>query len=242
MKRLIAVNYSPFNNYPVGYDKSYRQGSRQQLLEPVFPTTTDWIKVFLPNAWYLFPAAVGILGASVLGFSLNVHPTNSIDDSTSAGSNTTGSSSGTHNSSNLANPNSIGDGSPMFLPNVYTFIATGGISLYIVETLFSVRGRFWLTISTIIVGTLTAVLLYASMYFYVYRLDPTTFSRKYIGDNIADQYYSFIYFSATTITVGSFGDILPLTTGSRTMVIMEVLFFLFILTNGVAAISQAKRR
>lgn len=211
-----AWNKNSVRPNPYASYAQYPQGY-QQPAGPAFPSAIDWARVLWPNGWYLTPAIIGFLGASALGFAAGCDVNSKTADV-------------------------VTNGKAALMSNVYTLIATAGISLYIVENLFSFIGRFWLTLSSIIVGTLTATVLYASMYFYLYRTNPANFSSNYLGHHVFEQYYSFIYFSATTITVGAFGDILPVTFGTRTLVNMEVMFFLFILTSGVSAMSQIKQR
>ncbi|KLU64092.1 MULTISPECIES: hypothetical protein [Desulfosporosinus] len=206
-------------------------------------TTTaviDWSRLLWPNGCFLTPAIIGIAGASILGFSVTILDSScTLDKGMAEHEVFERSEVNCTNKSSCANEK-IASQKAVFLVNIYTLIATASISLYIIGNLFLVMPQFWLTLSTIIVGAITAILLFSSMYFYVYRINPGSFSSKYLGSNIFYQYFSFIYFSATNISVGSFGDILPLTIGSRTLVIMEVLFFLFILSCGIAVIHKAK--
>ena len=244
------MKYTPWKNYSQSTNPyALYAGQRyQKTASAASPAGTNWAKVLWPNGWLLIPAWVGIGGAGILGFALSYENFEKDCLEPAAGSRQKESDNkGSAGGAGAATASGQGfgtvrGGKEVFIANVYTLIATAGISCFVLENLFSVIGQFWLTLSTIVVGTLTAALLFASVYFYVNQVNSESFSQTHLGSNVFAAYYSFVYLSVTTITVGGFGDIVPLTPGSRTLIMMEVLFYLFILSSGVAAFSQVKSR
>lgn len=237
------AKYSPLNYYPSKPNNLYSShGYPKRTIPPALPTTNKiiWSRIFWPNGWFLTPALLGTMGASVLGLSVTqLESSCTLDNGLTESCAFESSELNCMDKCNCLNKK-IRSHKIVFLVNIYTAVATSSISLYIIGNLFSVMPQFWLTLSTIIVGTITTIMLFASMYFYVSCISPGSFSSKYLGCDIFTRYFSFIYFSTTTISVGAFGDILPLSIGSRALVIIEVLFFLFILSCGIAVVHKAK--
>ncbi len=82
------------------------------------------------------------------------------------------------------------------------------------------------------------ILYFASVYDLIYTLFPQTFEGK-IGEDPVEKFFSFLYFSILTFATAGAGDIVPLTIGSRMLVSIEILFFIFIATLGISFFVQA---
>lgn len=124
----------------------------------------------------------------------------------------------------------------------YAAGATLAISIYLYETLEgSADANVHLRHVAYPVGlaVLTAILLYATNFFLLYRLSPSSFG-GYVGEDVFTQIFAFIYLSITTITTAG-SDIIPISLSARALVSMEMLFFLFILTLGIQLFTQFHR-
>lgn len=120
---------------------------------------------------------------------------------------------------------------------IFTGISTAGISLYVYNVIVGSNGHL-LNVFLPVSGALTVLILYyASIYSWIYRLDPESFSGEKLDGDFTNELVTFIYFSITTFATAG-GDIAPVTNTTRILVGLEVLFFIFIFTMGMIFFSS----
>lgn len=115
---------------------------------------------------------------------------------------------------------------------IYTGIATGAIAIYIYNLLVTAGKNLLAAFIPFSVALWVMIFYYASVYNWIYRLDPSSFSGEF-GERPLDQIVSFIYFSITTFSTAGMGDLAPLTKTARILVAQQILFFVFIFTMGL---------
>ena len=125
---------------------------------------------------------------------------------------------------------------------IYSILATTGVSYYIFRVLTSTDGPM----VTAFVPTSSAITLLIIYFTVAYDLEfhlvPGSFSGDHFGNDIVTELFTFFYFSATTFATASMGDITPVSSASRFLVTLEVLFFIFIFTMGIVFFAGHKRR
>ncbi|NMA70216.1 MAG: hypothetical protein GX958_12500 [Desulfitobacterium sp.] len=115
---------------------------------------------------------------------------------------------------------------------IYTGIVTGAIAVYIYNLLISSGKNLLAAFVPFTVALWVMLLYYASVYNWIYRLDPSSFSGEF-GERPLDQIISFIYFSITTFSTAGMGNLAPITKTARILVAQQILFFVFIFTMGM---------
>lgn len=90
-------------------------------------------------------------------------------------------------------------------------------------------------------GAITSViLLFTADYLLLYRFFPSSFKGN-VGDNFFTQFFSFLYFSITTISTANLGDILPTNLTGRALISTEIAFNLYMLATGIQLLLSRKR-
>lgn len=121
---------------------------------------------------------------------------------------------------------------------IYTAFATLALSLYVYYTLNNHKEHFLTSYLPLSIGLGILLGFYGSVYFFLYRLDPRSFSGD-LGDDIITQFLTFIYFSITTFATAQDGDIRAHTLGAKSLVSMEVLSFIYIFTLGIVLLTSS---
>lgn len=228
----IKGQYPPHIWYPLHYDT--KDNIPANLTNPISPLDTrnygvSERSIVASNIWPLVPAIVGA-GASFLLLLMANHKQWKNDGS------------GTQNAETLSGGEPLYPESTLETRNprvgtavvvIYSMIATAGVSYYIFRVLTAANGHI-ITAFIPVVSAITILILYfAAAYTLEYRLVPGSFTGDHIGNDIVTELMTFVYFSITTFATASMGDFAPVSNGSRILVSMEVLFFIYIFTMGI---------
>ncbi|SDG43748.1 two pore domain potassium channel family protein [Desulfosporosinus hippei] len=84
----------------------------------------------------------------------------------------------------------------------------------------------------IAIALVGVILLFTSEYLLLYRYLPSSFEGK-VGDDLCVQYFSFLYFSSTTIATGTLGDIQPNNLTARALITIEIMFYVFVMATAL---------
>ena len=116
---------------------------------------------------------------------------------------------------------------------IYSIIATAGVSYYVFRVLTATDGHM-LTAFIPVVSAITLLMIYfAVAYDLEYNMVPGSFTGNHFGNDIVTELFTFVYFSVTTFATASMGDFSPISSASRILVTLEVLFFIYIFTMGI---------
>ncbi|GAB6172614.1 hypothetical protein JCM15765_20920 [Paradesulfitobacterium aromaticivorans] len=129
----------------------------------------------------------------------------------------------------------------MLAINLYSVFAAAALGAYILLEIVDHDSKPTDGLIPIGLAFNLCMLYFASVYDMVYTLFPQSFTGK-IGETSLEKFFSFVYFSIMTFATAGSGDIVPETIGTRMLVSMEVLFFIFIATLGVSFFVQAAHK
>lgn len=115
---------------------------------------------------------------------------------------------------------------------IYSLLATAGISYYVFSVMTAHDGPIITAFLPVSAGISVLILYFAAAFALQDHLDPGSFSGENIGNDIVSRLNTFVYFSITTFSTAG-GDLAPVTSASRMLVAIEVLFFVFIFTMGI---------
>jgi hypothetical protein len=115
---------------------------------------------------------------------------------------------------------------------IYTAAATLTLSLYVFEILDDHKDNLLAAYLPLSLGIGVLLLYYGAAYFLLYRLAPDSFTGD-LGNDLTTQFLTFIYYSITTFATAQDGDIKAHSLGAKSLVSMEVLFFIYIFTLGI---------
>lgn len=178
------------------------------------PTERD---IVVREIWPLVPAAVGA-GAAILLLLITNHKQwkDENDKESSEG---------------YPKPQDTPVGSAVVV--IYSIIATAGVSYYVFRVLTATDGHM-ITAFIPTVSAITLLMIYfAVAYDLEYHMVPGSFTGDHFGNDIVTELFTFVYFSVTTFATASMGDFSPISSASRILVTLEVLFFIYIFTMGI---------
>ncbi|KJR48372.1 hypothetical protein UF75_1170 [Desulfosporosinus sp. I2] len=116
---------------------------------------------------------------------------------------------------------------------IYSIIATVGVAYYVFKVLTANDGHM-ITAFIPVVSAITLLMIYfAVAYDLEYHMVPGSFTGNHFGNDIVTELFTFVYFSVTTFATASMGDFSPISSASRILVTLEVLFFIYIFTMGI---------
>lgn len=116
---------------------------------------------------------------------------------------------------------------------IYSILATAGVSYYVYRVLTSTDGSIISAFVPVVSAITIFIIYFAAAYNLEYQLVPGSFTGENIGNDIVSEIFTFVYFSISTFTTASMGDLSPVSNASRMLVSIEVLFFVFIITLGL---------
>lgn len=228
----INGQYPPHIWYPLHYDTKINTPTNPNLANPLIPSEHSEYgvserSIVSSNIWPLVPAIVGSAASFLLLLMVNhkqwksdVGETQNVE--TLSGEIYSGSVMGTRNPR-------VGTAAVV----IYSIIATAGVSYYVFRVLTAANGHV-ITAFIPVASAITVLILYfAAAYTLEYNLVPGSFTGDHIGNDIVTELMTFVYFSITTFATASMGDFAPVSNGSRILVSLEVLFFIFIFTMGI---------
>ncbi|MEA4900810.1 potassium channel family protein [Desulfitobacterium sp.] len=111
---------------------------------------------------------------------------------------------------------------------IYSILATAGVSYYVYRVLTSTDGSIISAFIPVVSAITIFIIYFAAAYNLEYQLVPGSFTGENIGNDIVSEIFTFVYFSISTFTTASMGDLSPVSNASRMLVSIEVLFFVFI--------------
>lgn len=121
----------------------------------------------------------------------------------------------------------------LFAIDTFTLVASIGVALYIFLELADNGENPVQAFIPIGLAIGVVILLFASAFTAAYRLFPKSFKGD-VGQDIMTQFFSFLYLSINTFATAGDGDIFPATTGTKMLVSLELLFFVYIIALGIA--------
>ncbi|MDI6880362.1 MAG: hypothetical protein QMC95_02715 [Desulfitobacteriaceae bacterium] len=122
---------------------------------------------------------------------------------------------------------------------IYTAFVTLALALYVYYTLDNNDDDLLNSFLPLSIGLATLLGYYGTVYFFLVRLDPHSFSGDF-GDDLLAQFLTFIYYSITTFATAQDGDIKPSTLGAKSLVSMEILTFIYVFTLGIVIFTSSK--
>lgn len=122
---------------------------------------------------------------------------------------------------------------------IYTAFTTLTLSLYVFEILDDHKDNLLACYLPLSIGVGALLLYYGAAYFLLYKLDPDSFVGD-VGYDLTTQFLTFVYYSITTFATAQDGDIKARSLGAKSLVSMEVLFFIYIFTLGIVLFSSSK--
>ena len=115
----------------------------------------------------------------------------------------------------------------------YSFAGTVTTVIYVYKVVKTSQPGFK-TLSLPVAGALALLILYyATAYLLLYRFFPASFRVENIGKHFSSQFFTFLYFSVTTLATADLGDILPRNLTARALITTEIAFNLFVLATGI---------
>lgn len=121
---------------------------------------------------------------------------------------------------------------------IYTAFVTLALALYVYHTLRENDDDLSTCFLPLSIGIATLLGYYGTVYFFLNRLDPHSFSGDF-KDDLLDQFITFVYYSITTFATAQDGDIKPTTLGAKSLVSMEILAFIYIFTLGLVIFTSS---
>lgn len=123
---------------------------------------------------------------------------------------------------------------------IYTGFVTLALALYVYYTLNDNDDHLLSSFLPLSIGLATLLTYYGTVYFFLYRLDPKSFSGN-LDDNLVEQFLTFIYYSITTFATAQDGDVKPTTLAAKSLVGMEILSFIYVFSLGIVLFTSSKR-
>lgn len=121
---------------------------------------------------------------------------------------------------------------------IYTAFTTLTLSLYVFDTLNNHKDNLLGSYLPLSLGIGALILYYGAAYFLLYRLDPASFIGD-LGDDPTTQFLTFVYDSIITFATAQDGDIRARSLSAKSLVSMEVLFFIYIFTLGIVLFTSS---
>lgn len=229
----IKGQYPPHIWYPLHFDTKINTFANTGL-DPSIPSEHSEYgvserSIVSSNIWPLIPAIVGSAASFLLLLMVNHKQWKSDGGETQeAEVLSAGESLYTENAIETRNPR-VGTAVVV----IYSMIATAGVSYYIFRVLTAANGHIISAFIPVTSAITILILYFAAAYTLEYNLVPGSFTGDHIGNDIVTELMTFVYFSITTFATASMGDFAPVSNGSRILVSLEVLFFIFIFTMGI---------
>jgi len=214
---LLKLGFGPYSSYPYANPNHNHNFFKLNMSQPDYyhyPCENESLKSLAKclgssAGWLLAPAGIGTTVALLLAF--GSHDLEGCDQ----------------------RPSQKSVGTTV----IYT-AATLALALYVYYTLNDHQDHLLTSYLPLSVGFATLLAFYGSIYFFLYRLDPHSFS-GYIGDDLITQFLTFIYYSITVFATAQDGDIRPHTLGAKSIVSMEVLSFIYSFTLGIVLFTSS---
>ncbi|MDQ7094854.1 ion channel [Desulfosporosinus sp. PR] len=208
--KKIGLKTNTFSPYPQNPELNFSIQPNYCQYSCLGESVNPYFKCASSSAfWLLAPAGIGTVGALLLALSLNPM----LEDQQPC-------------------PNDVK------ITVIYTALATLALALYVYCTLNSHKEKLSSSYWPLAIGLAILLVFYSAVYFLLYKIDPDSFSGK-LGDDPTTQFLTFVYYSITTFATAQDGDIRAQTLSAKSLVGMEILFFIYIFALGLALFSRS---